>query len=244
MGGHHSKQTLSMSSSIVTNAVLNQSQDCIAVSDGKNVLNVFGNANVVTNVDQEMTFTIKQDCKSTLAANDDFQGQLSNQIAQSLQDQDIALTSWLTPGTSTQSSAIANSVKTNIDTNLVQNCLTQMSGTNVVNVQGSANVVQNVVQKQSQSIMASCMQGNQQSLSTMTDITDITNQNLAHTSKNPLAFIPDAIQKAVEDVAIALGIAVVAIVLIVVLGKLISHRSRRRRAEVLFAPPPGGAGKK
>jgi hypothetical protein len=237
MGGHHSKQSLKKSSDIVTKSVLNQSQGCIAVSDGKNVLNVFGNANVVENVDQGMSFTIKQDCKSVLASDDKFQSQLSTQIAQSLKDQDIALTSWLTPGTSDQSQALSDSVRKNISTDLVQNCLTQLSGTNVVNVQGSANVVQNVVQKQSQGVVASCMQGNQQSLSTMTDMTDIVNQNEAHSSKNPLAFITDAIGAAVSDVAVAVGIAFVAIVLIVVLGKIFSHRRNHHGAKRTSAPP-------
>ena len=224
MGGHQSRQSLSVSSDIVTAATLSQSQDCISVSDGKNVLNVFGTGNVVQNVTQDMQFSINQNCSQMLQAKDDFQQKLNAEIAQSLKNQDVALTSWLTPGSSRQSETISNSVTTNITTDLVQKCLTQMSGTNVINVQGSANVVQNVVQKQSQSIMAGCMQGNKQSLSTMTDITDTVNQNQQNVSKSPLSFITDAISATVRNVVVAIAIMFISVVLLVVLGKVLSHR--------------------
>lgn len=227
MGGHHSKQTLSVSSSVVTDATMNQTQDCIAVTDGQNVVDVFGSGNVVTNVTQDMSFRVKQDCVNKLSAKTDFEQKLSNDVTQHLKDQDIALTSWLTPGSSDQSETIKNSVRTNITTNVVQKCLAQLSGQNVVNVRGTGNVVTHIVQKQSQNVVSSCMQGSQQSMTAITDITNVVNQQQKNVDKNPMAFITDAIQAAVRDVAVAIGIVIVAVVVLVVLGKLLSKRHKK-----------------
>lgn len=228
MGGHSSKQSLSVSSALVTNATLNQTQDCLTSTSGENVINIFGDGNVAVNIDQTLTLTTTANCSSILGMKTDFDSKLNDQISQSLKSQDIALTSWLTPGSDNQSANINHSVTTNINTNLVQKCISSLSGRNVINVVGSQNVLKNDIQKQTASMLAGCMQSNSQSLSTMTDITDTINQHEVHTSENPLAFLTDALQAMVRDIAIAAAVVFVAVIFIVVAGKFMAKRARAK----------------
>lgn len=239
MGGHHSKQTLSASSDVTTNAVFKQTQDCITATDGINVINVTGDGNVLSGVTQHLSFAMKQDCSSTMNANSTFQTKVQDQITQALKDQDVALTSWLSAGTSTQETHLAKSIQTNYTSDMAQKCLANMVGRNVINVQGSNNVLRDDLQEQSQSMITSCLQGNKQTLGTMTDISDIINQGLSHLDKNPFAFITDALQSIVRNLAIAAVVAIVAVVALVIMKKAFGHKGGR--SPPLGPPPDPGA---
>lgn len=225
MGGHHSTQKVSTSSSVVVNATLSQTQSCMAVSDGQNVVNVEGIGNVVSGITQNMTFKVKQDCSSILAAQQNFSAKIADQVSQSLKNQTVALTSWASAGKDKNETNIRNSVATNIDQSMVQTCLAKMSGRNLVNVQGNSNVIQNVVQNMQQSMLSSCMQNTKSAMSTITDISDTVNQHAENIEKNPFAFITDAIQKVVEDLVVAAVIIVVVIALIVLGAKLLTRKA-------------------
>lgn len=218
MGPRNSKQSLSVSSDLVTNATLNQSQDCIVADFAENVINVQGSGNVVSGAKQGITFTVKQDCASTLDAKENFQASVNDQIAQSLKNQTTALMSWASPGSAKESINLSNSVTTNITTTMVQKCLATLQGRNVINIQGSGNVLENTKQDVSMKVLSSCMQGNTQALSTMTDITDTINQKQSNVDENPFGFITDAITAVVGDLAVAAVVVVVLVVLVVAIA--------------------------
>lgn len=230
MGGHHSTQSISASSSLLTNATLKQTQDCIAVTDGSNVIDVSGNANVLSGVTQNLTFTVKQDCLSKLESRDDFQQKLATEIAASLKDQSVAMMSWLTPGSSRQHTAINNSVTTNVTTETVQKCLSQLEGNNIVNVRGSGNVLSGIVQNMQQGLVGSCMQGTAQTLTAITDISDSINQKQSSVQKNPLSFLTDALQAMVQDIALSVAVIVLAIAGIYAIAKVLKHRRAAAQA--------------
>jgi len=232
MGGHHSKQSMKATSSIVTKVSSEQTQNCIQVADGTNLLNVYGNANVVTHITQDMTFEIKADCVNQMVESNKFEADLQNQIQQQLKSQDIAMTSWLSAGSDNQSAEIDNSVTTLISTKVIQNCLTSLTGRNVINIQGSNNVVSDVVQQQSQSALTSCIQGTKESNSTIANITNVANQALSHIDKNPFAFITDAIKAVVTSIAVLIGVVVVAVVMMVIVGKTLSLSKKKKHADL------------
>lgn len=240
MGGHHSSQRFSSSTSIVTNATMNQTQSCLGIGNGENILEVLGSFNIIENVDQQLSFMIRQDCLNKLLEQNDFQTKIQSSISQQLKSQDVAMTQWLSAGSDNMEGSISNSVKTNITTNLVQTCLAKLSGRNIIYVQGSGNVVDSVVQSQAQSMVQSCMQGSKAANSTIADITNTANQHLEHTEKNPFAFITDAIKAAIQSVAVIAGVVVFAVVALVVLAKMMSHGSKRKEIMFAAAASPGG----
>lgn len=239
MGGNQSSQSLSASLSIVTNATMDQVQSCITVSDSTNAVNITGSQNTVQGVRQNMSLVIKADCVSKLTQQNDFDSKLSDTISSKLAAQHISLLSWMSPGSESSADSINNTIKTNITTKLVQNCVTNISGTNVINVRGAGNIVRDVVQTQAISSLSSCMQGTNQSMKAVTDMSNLTNQSVTTTSKNPFAFITDGITAASEDIAATVGGIVVLIVLIVVAAEYMKHRDRKKASSAFVTTPTG-----
>ena len=237
MGGHQSKQTVSMTSKILTKATYNSTQNCISVGEGSNVFSLYGDHNVVENVSQNTTLSVDSECSQNISQNQDFQTQLANTVVDSLKTQEVALTSWMTPGKSTQSSNVDNVVKNNITTNLVQNCLTQLSGTNVFSLVGSSNVVRGVMQSLTENKFGGCLGANSQVVKTSADVTNAVNQTMSDVQKNPFAFITDAIQSVVKNIAVLGGIALVALVMVVVLAALLRKHHKRSKERKAADPP-------
>lgn len=238
MGGHHSTQSMSATTDLVTNAIMDQTQSCIGITNGTNSITIDGDSNELSGITQDLSFSISQSCANTLTSQADFQSKVANSIAQKLSDQDVAMTSWLSPGKSSQSASIKTTATTNISSDIVQKCLASLSGQNIINVRGSGNLLQNIAQKQAQTMVGTCMQNSQQSMQTMADITNTVNQQLSHVSKNPFAFITDAIQSVVQNLALALGVCVAAVVLVYVLHKAL-HKPAAYSVPVYRPAPPG-----
>ena len=229
MGGHHSTQSVSASATVITNATMNQVQDCLMDMSHENIIRVFGDHNIINNETQSITFQVSSSCVNKLTQEQDFESKVQNSISQTLKDQDVAMMSWMTPGSDDQSTTINNTVKTNITTNVVQKCVGNLQGRNITNVVGSGNVMTNIVQEQASTFVSQCMQGTTSVTKTSTDMSDIINQHSDHTSKNPFSFISDAI-------AAVAGIAVVGIIFVILavalLAKYIRHHRQERAAAV------------
>ncbi len=235
MGGHHSSQKVNITSKMLTKATYNSTQNCITVAQGSNVFSLYGDNNVVENVDQTTTLSVNSQCSQKLSQDQDFQSKLASKVVESLKTQEVAMMSWMTPGKSTQESNVNNAVETNITTNLVQNCLTQLSGTNIFSLVGSGNVVRGVVQSMTESKFGDCLGSSSQVVKTASDVTNAVNQTMSDLQKNPLAFLTDAFQSVVSNIVLFGGIAVVAMVLIVVIA-IALHKRKKRPAPP--APPP------
>lgn len=243
MGGHSSKQTISASNSILTKATLNQTQNCVAVAAGENVISLNGNYNTLSNVSQGIKITLDADCAQKEIQKDDFESKLQNDISQQLKSQDVAMTSWLSAGSDDQEANINNSVATMVQTNVIQTCYRSLSARNVINIRGSGNVLENIAQDQAATMVSNCYQSTEGSMKTTTDMTNIINQALSHIDENPFAFITDAIKAAVESVAVIVGIVILAIVVMVILAKHLSHKKKKGQLPVYvpMASQPGAA---
>lgn len=222
MGGRHSTQSVKDSSSVVTDALLEQVQSCVQTTDGKNVISVDGSDNRVEGDVQKMRISINKKCASSALAKNDFSAKLSSSVAQKLKDQNIALTSWASASKDDQSSLIANSIKRNVTTKVSQNCMTKISGSNVLDVRGTGNIVKNDVQLQTQSALSSCMQGTSSYNTATADVSNLANQYQQNISKNPLDFIANAIKAFTGNIWGAI-IAVVIVIALVVVGTKMLH---------------------
>lgn len=244
MGGHQSRQSVSLSSSVITNATYSKTSNCINVAQGNNIFSLYGNNNVIENVDQSTSLSVDAKCAQDLTQSQDFMQDLANKVVGTLKTQEVALTSWMTPGKSTQDTNVSNVVQTNISTKDVQNCLTQLSGTNIFSVVGSGNVVRSVVQNLSENKFGGCLGSNSQVVKASSDISNAVNQAQSDVQKNPFAFITDAIQAAVADVAIAVGVVVVVVVMVIVVAKLIRKASEDRKNRSTEPNTPPGRARK
>lgn len=235
MGGHHSRQSVSETTNTITNATYKSTQNCITVAIGSNTFSIYGNNNFVQNVDQSTSLSVDTACSQSILQDSNFSNSIANSVAQALKTQEQALESWATPGTSTSSAHVTNNIKTNITSDIVQNCLTQLSGQNVFSIIGSGNVTQGVLQSATLSKFGDCLSSGNTVTSASSRTTNSINQKMQDIQKSPFAFITDAIQAAVAEVAVIAGVVVLAIVLVVVIAKLLM---RRKKAPPTAAPLP------
>ena len=235
MGGHHSRQSVSETTKTITDATFKSTQNCITISDGGNTFSIMGDNNFVQNVNQTTSLSVDGTCAQKLASSSDFSSRIASEVSQSLKTQEQAMMSWATPGKSTSKANVSNVVQNNITSELVQNCLAQLSGQNVFSIVGSNNVTQNVLQSTTMSKFGGCMGNSAAVAKAATDVTNTVNQKMQDVQKSPFAFITDAIQGAVADVAIVVGIIVFAVVMLVVLAKLLG----KKKPQAPPLPDPG-----
>jgi hypothetical protein len=241
MGGHQSTQSVSVSTDLVTNAALNVTQNCLTFMDGTQVISVFGSGNVVEGNIQRMSLSVDSKCLSEMSQQGQFENKIADSVAQSLKDQEIAFSQWMDGSKDDQSSAIAENVTTNITFNDVQNCVASLQGTQLVIVSGSNNVVVDNVQEQTMSLASSCMMRGSQATDVVNDVTNTTNQHSTYESKNPFAFITDAIEATMKSaiaIAAVVFIAIVIIVLVFEIGVKGHHSKKPALPPVMVAPTP------
>ena len=87
----------------------------------------------------------------------DFEAKLNSTVAGALKDQTQALTAWMEPGGSNQSTDITQAVTTNITFADVQDCMTTLSGRQLLVVSGNSNVVTDNLQAQTVAAVTNCM---------------------------------------------------------------------------------------
>ena len=238
MGGHHSKQTVKTSTNVVTNALFKQTQTCIGMVDGINYIGVFGSGNVLNHIFQDLSITLDQKCVNCVTNKEDFQTKITNEIVQNLKDQEVARTAWMDSSGDDQKTDVSSSVTTNITTEVSQKCIATVSGMNVLVVHGSGNVIENATQKQSEQVVSECIQSTDQSIQTTNDISNNVNQYSQYTSKNPLAFITDAIEAMLKNLMVIAAVVFIAIVVLVLVFEVAKGRHKGAGTGTTVIIPP------
>lgn len=214
MGGHHSSQTMSATTDLVTNASLDIAQGCLSYASGSQTMSIQGSGNVFEGNVQKANIVVKTDCFDRATQDGKFKLHLTDSISQSLKDQEQGLTEWLDPSGDDQTSSITESVTTNITLENVQNCVTNLNGSQVFVVPGDHNIVIDNMQDQSMTMASHCLMKNGQTTKAVYDVTNIFNQHSDFKEKSPFAFITDAIEALAKS---ALAIAAVVFIAIVIL---------------------------
>jgi hypothetical protein len=239
MGGHHSRQSVSASENVVAKATMNVAQDCISYVAGSQTMDVEGSGNVFSGNVQRSSLVVDSKCMSNLSQSATFQDKLAAQVKQELRDQQVALTGWLNPGSDTQVSDIAQSVSTAVTYNDAQKCLNRLSGRQILTVKGDDNEVTNNLQSQTLSLVSDCMMAGSQAAAAVNSMTNSVNQHSTYVSKNPLAFIPDAIEATIKSVAAMAALVFIALIILVIVAKIAKGGRAQRRAEARAAAPTG-----
>lgn len=238
MGGHHSKQTVSVTTNVVTNASLNVAQNCLTFMDGTQVISIYGSGIIFKGNIQRSTLSVDSKCVSQMSQQGEFENKLTDSITQEMKDQEIALTQWLDPSGDDQLTDIVQNVTTNVTFNDVQNCIDSLQGTQLFIVRGNNDVIVDNIQDQTMTLASTCMMGGAQTVDVVNDVSNTVNQHSTYTSKNPFAFITDAIEATIKSamaIAAVVFIAIVILVLVFEIGAK-GHHKAAATPEVMAVP--------
>jgi hypothetical protein len=227
MGGHESKQSVSIMTNVVGSAVQNVTQSCISYVNSDNVIAVDGNGNFVGGVTQTMSISVDSNCSADITQDAQFQNKLQNNISQLLKDQEIALTQWMDSSKDESNAAINQSISTNVTSNTVQTCLNIINSHNILNVSGNNNVVKDIIQSNTVSLISQCLLSQGQTSSAVNDITNTVNQHSEYTSKNPLAFITDAIEAMMKSAMVVIAVIFIVLICFVALFMILRHGKKK-----------------
>lgn len=217
MGGHQSKQSVDMSTSLITNAVMNITQDCQTTINSNQIMNQYGTGNVFKGNVQRSTISINQKCLSKMNQSGEFSNKISSAIAQEMKDQTVALTQWADAGKDSQSTRLHNAVTTNITFNDVQNCAVSIDKKQIMNQVGNDQIMEDQLQESVTNVMKTCLMSGGQTANVANDITNTVNQHSEYKSENPLNFIADtfrAIGSSIMSVVYLIIIFIVGIVVV------------------------------
>lgn len=227
-------QTISATSSLVTDASLDVTQKCLAFMDETQVISVMGSGNVFSGNIQEADLSVDMKCVSSFEQADEFSNKLADNIQQELEQTSIAMTQWMDPTGHNQSSDIVQNVSTNVRLADVQTCLAKESGTQLFVTQGNNNLFANNAQRQTMNLVSQCMASGGQVASVVNEVTNTMNQHAVVTAQNPLAFISDALSALVESLGGMVILAFVVFIAVILLFGWLTRGSSK-------ASSPGSA---
>jgi hypothetical protein len=239
MGGHHTKQSVKLSSDVVTNGTLNVTQNCIAFMDGTQVISIYGSGIIFKGNIQRSQIGVNMECVDHMGQQGGFENKLVDSVTQKLRDQEQALTEWLDPGGSNQRSDVSQKVSTNITFNNVQNCLARLNGTQLFVVTGSNDVVVDNLQEQTLNLAQQCLLSGGQVVDVVNDVTNTVNQHSVYDSQNPLAFITDAFDAVLKS---SMALAAVVFIALIILVSVFKIGTRGNNAQKREATPGGRDG--
>ena len=236
MGGHESKQSVADTAVVLGSAVQSVTQNCINYVYAGNTINISGTGNVVNAVNQAMAVAVNSSCAASVTQSATFSNSLQAKVAQTLKDQEVALTQWMDSSSDDSEAHINQIVSTNVSSTTVQSCLNSINSQNILNITGSGNIVTDIVQSGTATLLSQCLLGQGQTSTAVNNIANTVNQHSTYDSENPLAFITDAIEALMRSAMILVAIVFVAIICFVALF-LVLRGSRRSPAAQLPGAP-------
>lgn len=242
MGGQQSKQKVSATTRVASETAMDLTQNCVSYMDGTQVISINGNNNVFSGNTQRMSMNVDAKCVSQAGQDGSFENKLNDAVTQQLKNESVALTQWLDNSKQSLKQDIDETVTSAFKFKDVQNCMNELTGTQVIAIEGDDNVVTNNLQDQSMALAADCLMAGAQTSQAASDITNTMNQHSTYTSKNPFAFITDAIEGVFQSAFGVAALVFIAIVILVIVFEVgVRHRKKRRErlSTSSAAPPPG-----
>jgi len=224
MGGHQSKQSVNISTSVVSNIVQKSTLSCLTYMNGTNIIDVVGNDNVVIDTTQQVSITVNSDCISDATQQASLQANLTTNITQAIKDQEVALTQWMDHSSDDNEAALTQSVTSNVTLTTAVTCLNSLNGSNAVYVAGNSNVVKKSLQTSTSNLISQCLLSQGQVTNTIADITDTLNQHNDYTSENPFAFITDAIEAIAKSAMMLIAVIFILLICFVVVFESLHHK--------------------
>jgi hypothetical protein len=228
MGGHHTKIAVRDVSTVTADVLLDSSQSCISYMHGGNKIEVSGDGNVVSNVEQIVTMDIDQGCVAKVTQGSGFQSKIANAITQSSKATTQDFTGWLDAGSTTVASEVDNTVKVDITEKVSQKCVDSLHSQNLLLVAGNNNVLSGIIQETKLNKVGNCLMQSQQMSTASSGISTTINQHAEYKVENPFGFIGDAI----EAIGIAVAVFIFLIALVFVYEYFYSDRAKKKAAPV------------
>ncbi|GFR88689.1 protein E248R [Elysia marginata] len=236
MGGHTSRQTIDLSTGIFTSASMRVAQNCLTFMDGSQVISVYGSGIVFKGNIQRSTLSVDSKCVSQLSQKDSFTNELTNRVAQELKDQELALTQWMDPSGDDQDTDVSTMVATAIEFKDVQNCLGSLQGTQLFIIRGNDDEIVGNLQEQTLALASTCLMGGKQAVNAVNSVTNTINQHSTYDSKNPFAFITDAIETTFKSAMAMAAVVFIAIVVLIFVFEIGTDHGKSRTSPMMDFP--------
>ena len=224
MGGHQTKQTVTQISNTVSKAVFDQLQKCASDVSSYNHILINNAHNAEIDVTQHNVIHVTKKCVQDQLSNSQFTAKLSDAVGQSLTDKQIALTGFLDASHNNIKSHINNNVTQTTVHKAIQDCTMNLVNRNDVDLKGIYGGVIRIDQSNDTTMLSNCFQTSKNVADMSTNISNAVNQTAKTISKNPFAFITDAISSIMSKGIYIGALLIIAIVVFVVLYKVFRRR--------------------
>lgn len=212
MGGSSSTVSISDSSTLQSSIMLSTASACITDAGGGNVLNIVGNYNDVIDMDQTVVLQFNSNnCSITSDENANFSSSVADAIASSLQSTTQEGLGWLDDTRTSQSETITSLVTSSVNVTNTQQCLSNISEANDLNIQGDYNYLAGDVQNASVQYMSNCVLSNSSGATASNVLSNNSNLTTQYTSANFFTPLMDAVEAAFADFTIMIFLIVLII---------------------------------
>ena len=211
MGGSSSKATTEKVVKTISEQIYNLTQECSSSVSGLNEVDITGNYNVIDHVSQTVKVNFTADCVNNIINRDDFADNLSDNVAQSLKSDGVALTEFADAGSQSSVDNVKQIIKHTVTANVVQKCLMSIVASNTIRIAGSGNRVEDIQQNSTVAAISNCLSGNHSVIKAANKVSDITSQESKATSANPIAPLTDLIGNLSTNMVLMIGAIILAI---------------------------------
>ncbi len=217
MGGSNSKSSISDSSTLVSNVLVQTSTSCVTGSDQSNTINIFGNNNEINDVYQKATLSYNSSCKGGTEAGDTVINGLSSTLNNQQSSETQALVGFLDSSSQKVSDKVNTSITDTLQNQSSVNCLTSLSGNNTININGDNNTANSDTQVSSIDYLSNCINSNNTVNNGTSDITNYLSANQSYKSDSILEPFTAAFEYLTKDITLSIiGFVILCILIAVV----------------------------
>lgn len=209
MGGSSSTANITDSSSVQSAIMLNATADCISSASGGNTIDVSGNYNSIVDNQQNLAITFDSSCNITEDENADFNSLVTSGINSNLSSTTQEALGWLDDTRTSQQETITSLVSSSVNVSTTQQCMSNVSTANQIDVQGSYNYIGGNIQNATLKSLTNCVLSNASGATSSNVIANTSNLSTTYTSANFFSPLMDAFISMSENIAIMLVILVI-----------------------------------
>lgn len=225
MGGAHSTTSISDVSNTVANTSILSSNTCIGSSDNENLVDVNGDGNIVTGVNQFINSTYTQNCLQTSSNIAAYNNTSANQAVINQSTKQQAGLGFLDCSNTKASDNVQNNITNNTQINNVSTCLNAIQTTNVTMVNGIGNVLSGVDQTALSTNVVQCLNNSTNAVGATSNATNASNLGQQYQSESWLEPFTSALTAIMGMGILAVVLIIIFIVVVVIVYKYMTKKS-------------------
>ena len=239
MGAHQSTQTVNQTSNVVTTASMSSVQDCLVTSVGGQEIVIWGDDNVATDVDQNLTITVSAKCENNPDLGANYNNDVKFNLTSQLKDHEVDIWGWGDFGSDSQVDNMTQNITNTIKFEAMQKCVYDTAGTQVFVVKGDNNVVHGVLQKEALQVAGGCILNMKGAANVVNRQADTVNQSSDYSEEGPFAFISDMFKNmfssGLMSILAVCFIVFMCFVLFVFMALTVGHKKKPAPAPIVVA---------